>query len=789
MRVSCRALFSAAAALLLCTGYARGQMAPANVPPRLPEVSSDVERQLAQVDALVEAKAWDEAVDAVLRVQQASGDRAARLVKVSPRLYVPLADACGGRIAAWPPEGLAAYRSRVDATARSHYEQGVAARSVETLQRVADEYFASSWGDDALWRIGELQLERGNFDQARRCWMRLAPGLVARDGRPWGIALVGADLNDEQLWRRVAEQIATPRAASDRGTFPDTNVPLAEIFARLAMVSIRERNFPRAEAELAIVKRLYPESEGTIAGRHAPLWQLVEGTLRAARQWPEVASPSGWSTFAGSDRRNHQAAPLGDLRGVVWEQPAMLDVRNSQMSQRVVIQGNRLITIPGSGSSIPEPVGNSEALVVFNGGSTLSALRVATGEPLFGDSGTIYEENTLFREGRGRVTEFQLQPNRVAPRGIVGDFQLNINGRIVVNNRLIGPTRQVQSVQASMRPRLLTLAGSTVFATLSSTRVTNQPTLGQNLQQRLAAFDLAAEGKLRLTIDLQEEGLRFSGPPVVAEETIYVPLRQSTSGEEIYVAAYSRETGRPLWRTSIGSTIGDNYAPDADLLTHAEGNLYFNTNAGVITALRATDGQVLWARTYELRPAISPDHPPRPATPCLYAAGLLICMPSDSPGLFALDGASGAVVWLNPAPSDITDLLAVVDGRLIATGGRLWMIDAMTGRSEFVWPDSPAGGIEGGGRGCVAGNEIFWPTREALFTIDVKTGSQTRPPIPLEGLGGSGANVTPLGKYLVVTTSSKLSVLGPDTPPTPPAEQAQPLPPQPTTARIDRGLR
>src|SRR5690606_35534063 len=103
-----------------------------------------------------------------------------------------------------------------------------------------------------------------------------------------------------------------------------------------------------------------------------------------------------------------------------------------------------------------------------------------------------------------------------------------------------------------------------------------------------------------------------------------------------------------------------------------------------------------------------------------------------------------------------------------------------------------AAGVEGVGRGCVAGNEIFWLTRDAIFAIDLKTGSQTRPPIPLEPLRGGGANVTPLRDHLVATTATKLSVLGPDppsAPPTPPADQAQPLPAPPITARIDRGPR
>ena len=40
---------------------------------------------------------------------------------------------------------------------------GVAERDATPLGRVADQLFASSYGDDALLRLGEIELERGNY--------------------------------------------------------------------------------------------------------------------------------------------------------------------------------------------------------------------------------------------------------------------------------------------------------------------------------------------------------------------------------------------------------------------------------------------------------------------------------------------------------------------------------------------------------------------------------------------------------------------------------------------------
>src|SRR5690606_29225304 len=120
-----------------------------------------------------------------------------------PHHHIPLAEASGLRIAHWPEQGLTTYRSRVDATARAEYEAALAARSPAQLARVARDYFASSYGDDALWALGTLELEQGHYAAARRAWTRLLPQMLAPDGRPWGVALVGADLSQPDVWQRV----------------------------------------------------------------------------------------------------------------------------------------------------------------------------------------------------------------------------------------------------------------------------------------------------------------------------------------------------------------------------------------------------------------------------------------------------------------------------------------------------------------------------------------------------------------------------------------------------------
>ncbi|HEX5470498.1 MAG TPA: hypothetical protein VFW73_01365, partial [Lacipirellulaceae bacterium] len=78
---------------------------------------------------------------------------------------------------------------------------------------------------------------------------------------------------------------------------------------------------------------------------------------------------------------------------------------------------------------------------------------------------------------------------------------------------------------------------------------------------------------------------------------------------------------------------------------------------------------------------------------------------------------------------------------------------------KWVWPQSTHAGIRGMGRGVVAGNEIFWPTRHRVYTLDANTGAQTRSPIDLAPLAG-GANLVAADGRLVVAGYDKLMVLG-----------------------------
>src|SRR5690606_38980110 len=99
-------------------------------------------------------------------------------------------------------------------------------------------------------------------------------------------------------------------------------------------------------------------------------------------------------------------------------------------------------------------------------------------------------------------------------------------------------------------------------------------------------------------------------------------------------------------------------------------------------------------------------------------------------------------------------------GRLIATGDRVYSIDARTGEVLRYWPDAGAG-FQGYGRGLLAGDYIYWPTKTEIHVLEQSTGLQAdRGPIALqEAYGVGGGNLAVGDGSLVVAQEDRLVIL------------------------------
>ena len=227
---------------------------------QLDQADHAVEAQLERVNALLAERQWDEAVEILRQVSESSEGK---LLGVTNRRFIGLGDWCQLRLASLPPGALKLYRDRVDPVAKRWYEQGVAGRNRRMLQDVAQQAFASSYGDDALMALGEMALESGDYAAARWYWERIVP--VEKNG--------------------PGQTVLTP-------FYPDSDLDLAAVRARLVLVSILEET---ARGELAQFARLHPDARGRMGGQEGKKGEtsIILGSRResGAKTGPEITRP------------------------------------------------------------------------------------------------------------------------------------------------------------------------------------------------------------------------------------------------------------------------------------------------------------------------------------------------------------------------------------------------------------------------------------------------------------------------------------------------------------------
>ncbi len=277
----------------LASSPARGQFRPAAIElssaVTLDEADSSVRAHLERVKAYVADHQWDEAVETLRQLME---DHAAKMIALVPGRYVNLARYCQVQIASLPDETLALYRQRVDPLAQM-VRRGARRRDPTRLAKLLDTMFASTSGDDALWALGEIELERGHFGAARGYWEQLIEspparvpadrfeaargqqGLSPDDARlldtwyaldpaakPRAYELHGEGVVSDEVAERLVRFWKHQQLPSTRLAYPGSDLPKSAIRARLVLASIMEGSLAPREASYGHSKNFIPEPRG-----------------------------------------------------------------------------------------------------------------------------------------------------------------------------------------------------------------------------------------------------------------------------------------------------------------------------------------------------------------------------------------------------------------------------------------------------------------------------------------------------------------------------------------------
>jgi len=724
---------------------------------------------LVRVQAHLDSGQWDEAVETLRQVADSHGSQ---LIELAPGRWISVRDYCHRKIAGLGDEALTLYRDRVDARAREMYERGVAERDAELLGEVVEQTFCSRWGDDALAALGEIELERGHYQAARTCWQQILP-LAA-----WERMYPLCDKKEKEEEKNVKPEGEDPKTDVPRGPlwmadlilthqpiegeqaslkhplwrrYPDTDLDLGEIFARLVLVSIREGDLERATGEMNLLRALYPDAKMQVAGREVACadWLADELSSAIKTSRPEQEK-SDWPTFAGNAERDSTLSQPLRLPEGVTTIGDLLPVRGSSVPRRVAEDSseNLLSYHPVLATDLRDGLGNlvekDRDLVIVCDGRTIRAFDAATGQGAWGKQDGIIYPPSAPRAG-------EQSPGFKADDVEVPRFSLTVRGHL-----------------------LFARMGSPETSTYQEERFGQ---IDDRKPSTIVCLDLRAQGRFLRELKADNPRWAFEGAPLSDGTNVFVGMRRGGVQPQCHVACFDLATGRMKWRQLVAAAEtpaqGQRDEVTHNLLTMHEGVLYYNTNLGAVAALEADSGQIRWVYVYPRAESFGgsnrPKHWFRDLNPPLVYRGMLFVIPSDYTGVLALDAATGVRLWdsVNSA-TDAVHLLGVCNGRLVATGDVTYWFEFRGGGLNLIWP-SLNDGFRPRGRGLIAGDQVIWPAFQAghprLITVGLKSringavakDQVAHPPQDVPAVG----NVIAAGKYMVIATGDRLYVFHP----------------------------
>ena len=667
---------------------------------------ANVLKRIGMVEDYLADKRWAEAVDILHEIAQSDGRS---LVEAQPglaggsKVYLNVATRCQVLLSRMPKEGLAAYRRKVDPQAKHWFENWQRTRDDSELERLVRQAFLSSHGDDALWALGEAAWDRGDYAAARLHWSQLVP------------------LREEA---RAANLPTVLR-------YPDSDLDAASVVARLVLCSLMEGHRQRALEQQQYFAEQYPLAEGSLAGRQGRLAEILKQILDESTTWDATPEEAEVATFGLAPERTQILPSVIDVGAPRWQQP---------LTPNLLPQLERFRSAPDRGSLSTHPVVFRD-IVLVNDADSIFAFNLLTGEPAWPTE-------------RGTA---QIYPPVPEEHPAVPDH----------------PCIGVPWFT-------MTVADGKLFARMGSPVTSASNTEPRALANDLVCLDLAeAQGRLvwklaahELFPDEKQWG--FEGSPLVRDGLAYVVHSRRRPQLEFAISCLDAAKGERKWTRTIATartSIEDHQNRVSHLLpTFGAGKLFVSTDAGAIVAVDARDGRVEWAITYESRPpedaADQSDHAKQGLVPAMFHEGLLFVAPNDCDRLFCIEADSGRVRWqkTHPRASRWRHLLGVAPGgdigRLIVSGNSLWALDVNTGREAWriLANDSTERGY---GRGVLAGDVVFWPTREAIQIVETATG-QPRRNVPLNtpDSAETGGNLTIAGGMLLVAQSDKLVAYG-----------------------------
>ncbi|HLW68218.1 MAG TPA: PQQ-binding-like beta-propeller repeat protein, partial [Gemmataceae bacterium] len=623
---------------------------------------------------LADSQRYDEAIRRYQQILAESGDM---LVPVDANRSLPARWIVHQRLATLPPEALKLYRTKADDSARKWLEQGIAQRDARLLEQVVGEAFCSAPAEQALQLLGDMALERGEFEAAQRWWRMLAPPASAVKNPP-------------------------KHATTFQLLYPDSNDKGALAQAKQILALALQGAKESAVAELKAFRELHLSAEGYLAGRKGKYADILQTILDAKDRWDPDRGSGGSDllTFAGDASRNYR---LASANTPYWPDSPMWQILlpddpNAKPHREADPP-------PGTGAS-------SRALafhpVIIPGFVLVAdALRVTAYHLATGKQAGQYDHR---RDGDNRNAVPESIDLRV-PSQTDARYTLTVAG-----NRLyvrLGATRMKE-------PEDNTKSGES-----------DNWLVCLGLERDGDSLKLQYRWQIRARLLDTDPVALFEGTPVVQDGRLLV-ARTRFDGRQVITSIDCYDADGPdgrkeppplrwtrdVWIMEAGKA-GEAVRHRADLLTMAGPFAVYCTHTGLIIALDAATGKRMWAYRYPTARTKPFDGIlPRDLCPCIFNGGRIYAAPADADRIFCLDATTGENVW-ESMPANVVHLLGISRGKLFATLGGypqgIRAYDASSG--DPIWTKPDDGDRAPHGRGFLSDDFVFWPTRRGLKVL------------------------------------------------------------------------
>jgi outer membrane protein assembly factor BamB len=713
---------------------------------------------LEQVEELVEADELGEAITNLERLFEqgkgfvvAFGSQQSAGTMVVQR-YIPLRRWVQRRLAqllSGDSVLQAEYQSKLNDAAKSLLDRLRSSSDIDELEYAASRYAWTTSGPDLGMLLADSYLENGWSTAALQVCQQFCPDLRVVVGAsdanlgslPWSLSWRqhgGREYRNELLSRLREELTSSAANGESRGRM------LVQAFQRLLTANWIAADEINGEQWITWARAIIPILEEADAGR-------LREIISAYAAWASRASNDyDWSGFGGNSQRNQ----LGGAIQIppdwpTWSQtlPLIMATQDANPASRPRVAESERATLP----YFPLVAGDR---VYVNAMTHVQAFDLPTGETWPENSGrrSIY--------GRDNASSSYLPlgyPMLGTPRGT-----------LVVDEE-----------------RLFARMGEAV------TGWANPPT-SEESQSLIIGLDLKRDASMLRGFPIRLKAphfkhAEFEGTPCVWGDLLIVAVAtRDNVGLRRSVVAFDVNSGQLLWKSkplASGVVVGSEQANliSHQLLTVCGGRIFYNTNLGAIACLNPMDGSIVWLVHYkrytgEDSDPLAPNRfRYRDVNPCLVSDELVYCAPQDCPEIFALDSATGDLLWSTDSVqvSDAIHLLGVAQGNLIVSGDRIAWIDQYTGRLLARYPGSNTPARmnslalpRGLGRGLVTAEEVYWPVQNAILAFatnvhDVSDATRIGQPKLLRTMamgaqGSDGGNLVVNQGYLIYASPMRI---------------------------------